>query len=178
MDYDEIELQPVTKITVYVFGSAEEGVYYLQGSTDAQTVTLTITRSQLQTMIVEIRGYVKGLQKRLPTLTKANGDYDKNDMIIHKPFESSFLAGDMSLAYDIEIDLVLFLVRQEEISLVESEAMHVVRFWCTRSQMLALSKWGLEVFNRVDIERNVDINDLIILDDDGFDPKNNGHKEK
>ena len=175
MDENEIELKPVKRITVYVFGELGHGSYYLQGATETETVTLTIPRTNLQSIIVGIRRFIKTLEKKFPALAKADCTYDKGTMVIEKPLETLFLIGEMSIAYDQESDMVLFIVRQDVNTLLEGEPVRSVRFWCTRSQLLALSEWSLEVFNREDIEP--DTASPFVLIEEEFSPRNNGHKK-
>ncbi len=175
MEDNMIELKPVTRITVYVFGELGHGSFYLQGATATETVTLTIPRFNLQSIIVGVRRFIEKLEKSYPALAKANSSYEKGTMVIEKPLDTLFLIGLMSIAYDHESDMVLFIVHQDVNALLEGEKMRSVRFWCTRSQMLALSEWCMEVFNRVDIER--DTESPIILIEEDFTPRNNGHKK-
>ena len=113
--------------------------------------------------------------------------YDEPVMQIFPPVDPLFRVGELALAYDSDSDLAI-LIAKEVISseqapeslqdLVEDEETEeensVVRFWCTRSQLLAMCRWGLEVAGR---GRPVCPYCGQPMEPSGhFCPKRNGHK--
>ena len=78
------------------------------------------------------------------------------------------------LGYDEEDDLLVLVAREIEETDDGLQEASVARFWCTRSQLRASCKWGLEVASR---GRPICGNCGQPRDPEGhFCPKSNGHK--
>ena len=170
-----LDLNPVTLITVDAIGKPGQRVFYLQGRTLDQQVTLQVEKFQIQTMALAVENLMSELRERVPDLDEASPNYDEDQMTLHPPLEPLFTVGELSLGYDPERDLMVLIAR--EITLDEdtpSEDQSEVRFWCTRSQLWALSRWGIELASR---GRPVwPSSGEPILPPGEFSPKNNGHK--
>lgn len=174
MDEIDLELQPTKVITVDAIGKPGERVFYLQGRTDDQVVTLLVEKIHVQTLVLGIEQFMVELGQKLPLLNKASSDFNETEMQITPPVDPLFRVGDLSMGYDTENDLMVLIAHEDMSSVSEQEKMGVVRFWCTRSQVLALAKWGAEVISR---GRPVwPSSGEPILPIDQFSPKNNGHK--
>ncbi|WP_299025799.1 DUF3090 domain-containing protein [uncultured Thermanaerothrix sp.] len=170
----KIDLNPVTHITADAIGQPGQRVFYLQAWQGAQSVTLLIEKVQLQTLALGVTQFLEELSRRYPGLPPASPLYEEVAMHIQPPVEPLFRVGEMSLAYDPERDLA----RLEAYELVtderSEEEISVVRLWCTRSQLLALAAWGLEVVNR---GRPICPQCGEPMDPEGhFCPRRNGHK--
>jgi uncharacterized repeat protein (TIGR03847 family) len=77
------------------------------------------------------------------------------------------------LGYDEENDLLILVARELIAEGEDSEQAGVVRFWCTRSQLRAMSNWGIEVASR---GRPLCPQCREPMDPEGhFCPKKNGH---
>ena len=174
MDEIDLELQPTKVITVDAIGKPGERVFYLQGRTDDQVVTLLVEKIHVQTLVLGIEQFMVELGQKIPSLTKTSSEYIESEMSITPPVDPLFRVGDLSMGYDTENDLMVLIAHEDMSSVSEQEKMGVVRFWCTRAQVLALAKWGAEVISR---GRPIwPSSGEPILPIDQFSPKNNGHK--
>ncbi len=180
MPGQEIDYRPITHITADAIGPAGKRVFYLQAWQRDRSITLLIEKTQVQLLAVALERFLEELHQNHPQLSPESGDYDEQDMHMHPPIEPLFRAGEMGLGYDEGEDLLILQVRElleEEEGQPEpkEEDARVVRLWCTRSQLKALSRWGLEMSARgrptcpmcgepIDAEGH-------------FCPKGNGHKK-
>ena len=170
----EIELDPVMRITTGAVGQPGQRVFYLQGQDDHQTVTLLIEKAQIQTLSVGVEQFINELDQRLPDLTPVSAEYVEEAMQIEPPFDPLFRIGELGLAYDADRDLACLVANEILSEEVGEEEAGVVRFWCTRSQLLALCAWGAELASR---GRPLCPQCGESMDPSGhFCPKKNGHK--
>jgi uncharacterized repeat protein (TIGR03847 family) len=150
-DNQEIELNPVSHITADAIGPPGKRVFYLQGTKDAETVTLIIEKFQLQTLTIGIEQFMSEVRSRLPLLRESVGDYDEARMHILPPVEPLFRVAEFGLSFDAEKDLLGIFAREvpapPEGSNEPAEG-QVVKLWCTRDQASALVNWGMEVASR------------------------------
>jgi len=171
----EIDLNPVTHITVDAIGKPGSRIFYLQGKDSEKVVSLLIEKTQVQSMALGVEEFLSEIADRYPDLSEASGDYDEAFMHIEPPIDPVFRVGDLGLAYDTEKDLLILVAR--EVLLQENadpEESNIVRFWCTRSQVRAMCRWGLEVARR---GRPICPQCGESMDPEGhFCPKKNGHK--
>lgn len=169
-----MELDPVTHITTDAIGKPGQRVFYLQGIKGDEVVTLLVEKIQVQTMAVGVEHFLDELNSRYESLTPASQDYDESSMHIHPPVDPLFRVGELGLAYDAERDLAC-LIAHEILAEDQSESdAGEVRFWCTRSQLRAMTIWGVEVVNR---GRATCPQCGEPMDPEGhFCPKKNGHK--
>lgn len=174
MPQEEIELRPVTHLTADAIGQPGKRVFYLQGWQKERTVTLIIEKVQLQSLAVGIQQFMAEIQQRFPDLSQPDADYNEDKMRIHPPVDPLFRVGEIGLGYEAESDLVVLVAREIAAEEGEAEALSVVRFWCTRSQINALAHWGIEVAAR---GRPICSQCGEPMDPQGhFCPKKNGHK--
>ncbi len=171
----EIDLNPVTHITTDAIGQPGQRVFYIQGQTADRVVTVIVEKVQIQTLALGVEDFLAELMQRYPNLTPASSDYDESLMHIVPPVDPLFRVGELGLAYDPDRDLAVLVVREiQNAEQDDPEESSVIRYWCTRSQLLALSRWGLEVSGRgrptcplcgqpIDVAGH-------------FCPKRNGHK--
>lgn len=185
----EIDLNPVTHLTTDAIGQPGKRVFYIQGSKGDQVVTLIVEKVQIQTLALGVDEFLSEISKRFPDAPEALGEYDESVMRIFPPVDPLFRVGELALAYDSDADLAILIAREvinnaSESSLEsdesaeelpeEEEENNVVRFWCSRSQLLAMCRWGLEVSGR---GRPVCPYCGQPMDPGGhFCPKRNGHK--
>lgn len=194
----EIDLNPVIHITTDAIGQPGQRVFYIQGRTDDRVVTVIVEKVQIQTLALGVEDFLSEIQQRYPDLTPISPSYDEALMHIQPPVDPLFRVGELGLAYDADHDLAVLVVREIqtgeaggegemegeaevetplETSLETSETEEetsVVRFWCTRSQLYAVGRWGLEVSGR---GRPVCPYCGQPMDPSGhFCPKRNGHK--
>ncbi len=147
MPRNEIELKPVKRITADAIGPPGKRVFYLQGSTDQETVTMIAEKFQVQSLAVGIEQFLSEIDERFPDLPQASAAFEEDFMRIQPPVDPMFRLADIGLGYNAEEDMVIVVVHELLPEGAEEEP-GVVRLWCTRSQLRALGHWGIEVANR------------------------------
>ena len=170
----EVDLDPVTHITVDAIGKPGQRVFYLQGWQGDRVVTVIVEKVQIQSLAIGCDQFMEEIKKQYPDLPDAAMDYDETKMHITPPVDPLFRAGEMGLAYDADRNLMVLVVREILTSGQETEEAGVVRYWCTRGQLLVLCRWGLDVTER---GRPTCPQCGEPMDPEGhFCPKKNGHK--
>jgi uncharacterized repeat protein (TIGR03847 family) len=170
----EMDLNPVSHITIDAIGKPGERVFYVQGKNNDQIVTLIVEKVQVQSLAVGVEQFLSELSQKYPDLSDASSNHGKEEMSITPPVDPLFRVGEMGLGYDEEHDMVVVVAREMLAEGQDAEESGVVRFWCTRSQVRALGHWGLEVANR---GRPICPQCGEPMDPAGhFCPKKNGHK--
>ncbi len=171
-----IDLNPVTHITVDAIGKPGERVFYLQGRNAEQVITLLVEKFQVQTLALAIENLMSELQEKIPGMTDASPNYKEEQMLLEPPLDPLFRVGELSLAYDTQQDRMILIAKEVPIDASENteEEASEIRFWCTRSQLWAMGRWGIELASR---GRPVwPSTGEPILPPGEFSPKNNGHK--
>jgi uncharacterized repeat protein (TIGR03847 family) len=170
----ELDLNPVSHITIDAIGKPGERVFYVQGRRSSEIVTLIVEKVQVQSLAVGVEQFLSELSQKYPDLPDASSGHGEEEMRITPPVDPLFRVGEMGLGYDEEHDLVVLVAREMLAEGQDAEESGVVRFWCTRSQVRALGHWGLEVANR---GRPICPQCGEPMDPAGhFCPKKNGHK--
>lgn len=153
-----IELNPVDFITIGTVGPKGHRIFHLQAGKDDQIVTLTIEKEQANALGEAIGEMIEDLDRRYPR--PIQDTIGAVSMELHEPIEPLFRVAQMGLGYDEDRDMVV-LVAQELITarnsdsedeeddagmlsagmLEEEEVVEagVVRMWCAREKMRALS---------------------------------------
>lgn len=172
----DIDLNPVTQITFDAIGKPGERIFYLQGRAPDEVVTLLVEKFQIQTLALAIESLMLELQEKTPDLLEASPNYIEEQMTLDPPLDPLFRVGELSLGYDPAQDLMVLIA--DEIPVedpdISEDDLSRVRFWCTRSQLWALGRWGIELASR---GRPVwPSTGEPILPPGEFSPKNNGHK--
>jgi uncharacterized repeat protein (TIGR03847 family) len=137
----EIDMNPVDFITVGTVGPKGQRVFHLQAGKDGQVVSLTIEKEQAWALSEAIRELAEDLDQRYPTLEAV--DISDFNMELRDPIEPLFRVAQMGLGYDEDRSMVV-LVAQELVAVdedadPESVQPGIVRMWCSREQMRALS---------------------------------------
>lgn len=148
MPGEEIDLQPVTHITTDAIGQPGKRVFYIQGWQATRTVTLIVEKIQIQSLAIGLEQFLAEVQQRYPEIDDAPGDFDEERMHIHPPVDPLFRVGELGLGYDAEEDLVVLVAREILGEDEDPEQVRTVRFWCTRAQLRAMCRWGMEVAAR------------------------------
>lgn len=182
-----LSLDPVDLITVDAIGKPGSRVFYIQGRQGSQVVSLIIEKIQLQSLIAGVSEFLKEVIRKYPDRISTDIDLKEEAMRIQPPVDPKFRVGDMGLAYDDERDLVCIIAREmnifqndeegdeEELGEMKKEEGNVVRYWCSRGQLLTLAHWGAIVIER---GRPICPQCLQPMEPDGhFCPKKNGHKK-
>lgn len=141
MQSPEIDLNPVDFITVGTVGPKGQRVFHLQAGKDDLIVSLIIEKEQAWALSEAIRELAEDLDQRYPTLEST--DVSEFNMELRDPIEPMFRVAQMGLGYDEDRSMVV-LVAQELVILddeadPESVQPGIVRMWCSRDQMRALS---------------------------------------
>lgn len=139
------ELRPVEHITTDAVGPPGDRVFYILGSQRERSLALIVQKLQLQTLAAGVEQFLADLDARHKELPPASASYEIDKMRIHPPVDPLFEVGQVGLGYDVEDDLVALecrqLIQEEE----DLEDQQVVRYWCTRSQLRAMTNWAMEV---------------------------------
>jgi uncharacterized repeat protein (TIGR03847 family) len=171
---EEIDLQPVVHITTDAIGAPGKRVFYIQAWQNTRTISLIVEKIQIQSLAVGLEQFLAEIQTRFPDLPEATGDYEEDNMRIRPPVDPMFRVGELGLGYDADSDLVVLVARELLGEEEDQEQARVVRFWCTRSQLRAMTRWGMEVAAR---GRPLCPQCGEPMDPEGhFCPKKNGHK--
>lgn len=174
MSPQEIDLQPVDHITTDAIGPPGKRVFYLQGWQGNRSVTLIVEKFQIQSLAVGVEQFLAEIAQKYPELADASAEYREENMHIHPPVDPQFRVGELGLGYDADTDMVVLIARQAVPEDGSEEDVDVVRYWCTRDQLRALSQWGLKVAER---GRPICPQCGQPMDPEGhFCPKRNGHK--
>jgi uncharacterized repeat protein (TIGR03847 family) len=174
MPPNEIDVRPVSHITCDALGQPGKRVFYIQGWQGKRTVTLIVEKVQLQSLAVGLEQFLAEVYEKYPTLPDAAADYEEDKMHIQPPVDPLFRVGELALAYEIEHDMVVLVLRELVGEEQQDEEASVVRFWCTRPQLRAMCSWGMEVAGR---GRPICPQCGEPMEPEGhFCPKKNGHK--
>ena len=152
----EIDIDPCDHITSDAIGQPGQRVFYIQALQADKTYTVIIEKTQLQSMAVGIEQFLAEVSRQNPELEEALADYVEENMRINPPVDPAFRVGEIGLGYDQTRDRVVLFVRevqpeepaepQEQDQ--ETETGTVYRFWCTRTQLRKLARWGVEIASR------------------------------
>ena len=171
----EMDVNPVVHITTDAIGQPGQRVFYIQAQSADNTLTVVVEKVQIQTLALGVEDFLSEVSQRYPDLAGVSPEYDEARMHIQPPVDPLFRVGELGLAYDSDSDMAVLVVR--EIINAESQTQEdasVIRFWCTRSQLSAMGRWGLEVSGR---GRPVcPLCGQPIEASGHFCPKRNGHK--
>lgn len=174
MPTTEYNLKSISKLTTGAIGPPGKRVFYLQARDDVQLVTLIIEKQQVQLLAAKVEEFLSELDERLPDLPKVSFEYKEEDMALEQPIDPAFRVGFLGLGYDDEDDFLVLVAREIETADDDDQITSVARFWCTRSQLLAMCHWGVDVANQ---GRPICGNCGEPIDpEDHFCPKSNGHK--
>lgn len=170
----ELDLRPVTHITTDAIGSPGKRVFYIQAWQEERTITLIVEKIQVQSLAIGLEQFLAEVNEKYPNLPDASADYEEEKMRINPPVDPLFRVGEFGLGYDSENDLIVLVTRELLPEGQDPAETSVVRFWCTRSQLRAMSHWGMEVAAR---GRPTCPQCGEPMDPEGhFCPKKNGHK--
>jgi len=171
---DPMDFGPVSHITADAIGPPGKRVFYLQARHAERVLTLIIEKFQLQALAAAVEQFMVEVHQRFADLEEAPADYQEERMRIHPPVDPLFRVGEMGLGYDPEHDLMVLLVKDIVPEGRDPEKAREVRIWCTRAQLRALVRWGLEVAAR---GRPICPQCGEPMDPEGhFCPKKNGHQ--
>lgn len=174
MPEHEIDFDPVLHITTDAIGKPGQRVFYIQAWQDERSIALLVEKVQIQTLAVGVEQFLDEIKTRYPDLGEASDIYEEEKMHIIPPVDPLFRVGELGLAYDADRDLLVLVAREILTDDKTPEDASVVRFWCTRAQLRAMSRWGMEITGR---GRPICPYCGEPMEPEGhFCPKRNGHK--
>lgn len=167
----QIELNPVTQLTIGTVGEPGNRTFYLQGSRGSQSISLIIEKQQAAVLADSFETFLDELTQKHPESTRESQEPMWMDMRLSEPVEPLFRVGNMGLGYNENGNQVV-LVAYELVE--EGEDPNVVSFWATRSQIRVLIPHTREIVNA---GRPICGNCGRPIDPSGhFCPNRNGHK--
>ncbi|MFZ4815593.1 MAG: DUF3090 family protein [Phototrophicaceae bacterium] len=135
----EIDLNPVDFVTIGTIGPKGQRMFHLQAGKEDQLISLTIEKEQAWALSEALKDLIDDLDQKHPISTY--GDISKMDMDLREPIRPMFRVSQMGIGYDEESQMIV-LVAQELPQ--EGEESSVVRMWCSRDQMRALSLHAMD----------------------------------
>ncbi len=167
----QIELNPVSHLTVGAIGSPGSRTFYLQGGRGSQTVSLVIEKEQAAMLAGSLESFLDELDEKHPSAVGSSDESIMQDMRLREPVEELFRVGNMGLGFNESANQIV-LVAYELVD--EDEEPNVVSFWASRSQMESLITRAREV---VAAGRPICGNCGRPMDPEGhFCPNRNGHR--
>jgi uncharacterized repeat protein (TIGR03847 family) len=174
MPKQEIDINPVDWITIDAIGQPGERTFYIQAKKEDQTMTILVDKLQVQTLCVGAEQFLQEIVQKFANLKPSSADYVEEKMHIQPPVDPFFRAGEIGLSYDSEEDRAILVIREILTDQASEEEINEVHFWCSRAQLAAVSRWGIEVASR---GRPVCPQCGEPMDPSGhLCPKKNGHK--
>lgn len=169
-----IDLNPVVRLTAGAVGKPGRRVFYVQAESGSRRITLLCEKQQVQALGIGIQEFLQELQQKFPQLLTPTGSYIDADMELQEPIEPLFRVGQFGLGYDEETDRAILVAQEAQEEDANPDDAATVRFWATRSQLLALAQYGLGIAAR---GRPICGNCLQPIDPEGhFCPRRNGHR--
>lgn len=167
----QIELNPVSHLTIGTVGSPGNRVFYLQGGRGSQTISLKIEKEQASMLASSVESFLEELEQKHPPPMREADESILQDMRLREPVEELFRVGNMGLGFNESADQVVLVAYE----LVDEDAEpSVVSFWTSRWQMKALVAHAREV---VAAGRPICGNCGRPIDSNGhFCPNRNGHR--
>jgi uncharacterized repeat protein (TIGR03847 family) len=167
----QIELNPLSLLTVGTIGPPGQRVFYLQGSRRTETISLIVEKEQMSVLADSVDSFLDELEEKHPAETRDSEESVLQDMRLREPVEALYRVGNMGLGYNETVDQIV-LVAYELVD--EDEDPNVVSFWATRAQMRALVQQTRKV---VSAGRPICGNCGRPIDPQGhFCPNRNGHR--
>lgn len=141
MPKTEIDLNPVDFITIGTIGPRGKRTFHLQAGREARLIDFVIEKEQAWALGDAIREFLDDVDERTNEETEV--EMAALDMDLREPIQPLFRVAQMGLAYD-EADNMVILTALEMLE-EDTEDPSIVRMWCTRPQMRALSLQALDV---------------------------------
>jgi uncharacterized repeat protein (TIGR03847 family) len=148
MPGQELDLNPVSRITTGAIGPPGQRVFYLQGRDESTLITLVVEKMQIQSLAVGLEQFLLEVAQQYPDLPEAVTEYREAEMELEQPIDPAFRVGQLGLGFDRPTDRVVVVAHEIVAEDQDPDQASIVRFWCTRSQLRALGRWGLELAGR------------------------------
>jgi uncharacterized repeat protein (TIGR03847 family) len=148
MAKQEFDLDPVDWITIDAIGQPGARTFYIQGKKVDTTITVILEKIQVQTLCVGVEQFLVEVAQKFSGLAPFDSAFTEEQMHIQPPVDPIFRAGEIGLSYDSEEDKAIIVIREILTNQSSEEEISEVRFWCSRDQLAAVSKWGVELTSR------------------------------
>lgn len=173
----QIDLNPVSRITVNAIGRPGQRTFYMQGRRGAQLVSLICEKETARALAEALQQ----LLEELKTKFSQGARYMKqlSNMDLEEPIAPEFRVGQVSLEYDEAHDRIIIVCREMLAEDIDDEQASTVRFHCSRAQIDALAEHTLQV-----VAKGRPVCQLCgkPMDEDGnvqgFCPRRNGHADE
>ena len=176
MENHEIDINPVSHITTDAIGEPGKRVFYIQAISENETTTILVEKIQIQTLAIGVEQFLTELNERFPDLEQAESDFVEEEMRITPPVDPLFRAGELGLAYEQEEDNLILVARENLSEDVPLEEARMIRFWCSRTQLRTMCRWGMEVVGKG--RKICPLCGEPMESEEHFCVKKNGHKNK
>ncbi len=177
MPRQQIDLNPVSRITINAIGQPGQRTFYIQGRRGTQLVTLICEKETARRLAEALITFLDELKERFPQGAK----YAKSimNMELEEPISPEFRVGQMHIGHEETRDLVVIVCHELLAEDIDENEASIVRFYCSRTQIDALARHTLEV-----VSKGRPICQLCgkpMHPDgsvDGFCPRRNGHADE
>ncbi|MCU0514931.1 MAG: DUF3090 family protein [Anaerolineae bacterium] len=145
----ELDLNPVDFITIGTIGPKGKRIFHLQAGAQDRLISFLIEKEQAWALSDAIREFLDDLDERDSRATTV--EMAAMDMDLREPIQPLFRVSQMGLAYDESDDKIILIAQEAVITAGEGEEEEpqeepgVVRMWCSRRQMRALSLHALDM---------------------------------
>ena len=162
----ELDIKPADFVTIGTVGPKGRRVFYLQAGQGTQIVSLVIEKEQSWALSEAIKELIDDLDTRIDAESETA---PAERMDLREPIEPMFRVSQMGLGYEEDQDKIVLVAQelvgqgtQEEedediISSTPGEVKpSIVRIWCSREQMRALSNHAMQTVRsgRADPKQN------------------------
>jgi uncharacterized repeat protein (TIGR03847 family) len=151
----EVEMNPVDFVTIGTIGPKGKRIFHLQAGRETRIVSLIIEKEQAWALSEAINDLVSDLEERAQPVVDEGQDIDMMDMDLREPIRPMFRVAQMGIGYDEDSQMIV-LVAQEMPQLGTEGDPGVVRLWCSRDQVQALSAHAMHTVDqgRADPKQN------------------------
>ncbi|PJF28755.1 MAG: DUF3090 domain-containing protein [Phototrophicales bacterium] len=152
----EIELNPIDFITIGTIGPKGQRVFYLQAGQGMKLVSMIIEKEQSWALSEAIKELMDELDSRIED--RNPGELPPRDMDLREPIEPVFRISQLGLGYDEEQDKIVLVAQELITDDIDDESVEpsIVRIWCSRKQIRALSDHAMDTVRagRADPKQN------------------------
>jgi len=149
----EIELNPVSFLTVGTVGPKGKRVFYLQAGDNKQVISLILEKEQARALGEAIKELMDDLKERYPDGAEGNINLAEWNMELRDPIDPLFRIAQIGLGYDETQNLVV-IVAQELVTVDEDDAdlettqPRIARLWGNRAHFRALSLYTHKIVTK------------------------------
>ncbi len=79
---EEIDLRPISRITIDAIGQPGKRVFYLQGWQGTRNITLIVEKIQVQSLAIGLEQFMTEVKQQFPELLDVGDDFIEDQMRI------------------------------------------------------------------------------------------------